>query len=122
MPSIIRYSRTSKIIQIIRDISSNIGRSSNKMFSNGIDQSINTIRQLFVMIKDVYTIIIFFNSLPNLDSRLFNKVSIPPISKSTRESSSNKVNNFLVAKTMISDISISNHRHMIHFIKNFLLR
>jgi hypothetical protein len=120
MLSIIRHSRVSKIIQIIRDTSSSIGRNSNKMFNNGIDQSINTIRQLFAMIKDVYTIIILFNSLPNLDSRLFSKVSIPPISKCTRESSSNKVNNFLVAKTMISDISISNHRHMIHLIKNFL--
>lgn len=120
MLSIIRHSRVSKIIQIIRDTSSNIGRNSNKMFNNGIDQSINTIRQLFAMIKDVYTIIILFKSLPNLDSRLFSKVSIPPISKCTRESSNNKVNNFLVAKTMISDISISNHRHMIHLIKNFL--
>ena len=47
---------------------------------------------------------------------------VPPSMKSARKTSNKEVNNFRVIKNMAICIRNSNHRHMTHFINDFLFR
>ena len=89
IPSIIRHSRTSQIIQQIRNSRWNIRWNANKMFENGIDQGIHTIRNSATntFIKNRKTFIILFNRMFNRISGFFCEIWISPSTKSTRKTS-----------------------------------
>ena len=74
--SIIKHSRTSQIVQIIRNLRQNIRWSSKKMFETSISQVINTIRNTFTnsLIKNRQTFSILFNNMFNRFSRIFCKI------------------------------------------------
>ena len=64
----------------------------------------------------------FFLTAVLIDSLEFCEIWIPPATKSAKKTSNKKVNNFRVVKIMVIHISNSNHRHMTHFINDFLFR
>ena len=94
------------------------------MFENNMNQGINTIRNTFTntFIKNRQSFSILFNSMFNRFSGVFCEIWISPSMKSTRKTSNKEVNSLRVIKIMIIQISNSKHRHMSHFIDDFLFR
>ena len=93
IPSVIRHSRTSQITQQIKNSRWNIRWSTNKIFENGIDQSIHTIKNTATntFIKNWKTFIILFNSISNRIFGVFCEIWIPPSTKSTKNPITSKL-------------------------------